>query len=273
MKPGHWMALPALAGLLCFVAVPFALAFAFSLTTLRLGSPNPTEFVGLAVYARVLSDALFWKALRTTCLFALLVVPLQTAAALFLAVLVNRPGSGWLRAVFFTPVVLPMALISVIWVPLYAPDGLFNRLLGTHIDFLHDAQWALPALILISLWQGVGLQMVVLLAGLQAIPRDLYEAAHLDGAGTWSQHRHVTLPCLRNALLFTALTTTVLAFRVFDQVQILTQGGPVGATTTLVYHLISTGLERLQVGQACALTTLFFALVLGITMLQPRPQA
>lgn len=279
MKAGVWMALPAMLLLTVFVFLPFLLAAGLSLTNLRLGSPLPLEFVGLRQYFRVLGDPLYRQALGNTLVFALVVVPLQTALALLLALLLNRPGryGGLLRALFFLPVVLPMALIAVIWVPLFAPgpDGMFNALMSglsggrwEPVDWLHHPFWSLPALILVSIWQGLGFQMVILLAGLQSIPPDLYEAASLDGAGPLQRLRFITLPQLRLPLTFTALTTTILCFRVFDQVQILTRGGPVGSTTTLVYRLVTTVLERSQVGQAAAATVLFFGLVLSVSLMQ-----
>jgi multiple sugar transport system permease protein len=132
-------------------------------------------------------------------------------------------------------------------------------------DFLHEPAFALPAIMALSIWQGMGFQMVVLLAGLQSIPRQLYEAASIDGARNVRQFFHVTLPGLRNPLIFVIMVTAILAFRVFDQVQILTQGGPLKATTTVIYEAYTTAFGRLQVGRAYAMTVVFFLLVLVIT--------
>ncbi len=272
---------PALLGLALFLALPFALAVALSFTNLRLGSPLPLELVGLEQYARVLADARFRQALGNNLVFAAVVVPVQTACALGLALLLHGRlrARALYRAAFFLPVVFPLALVAVLWVLLYAPGpgGLVNRALAlltlghwTPRDFLHDPAWALPAIMVTSIWQGVGFQMVILLAGLQGIPRHLYEAAALDGAGRWARFRHVTLPGLRNPLVFTALVTTILAFRLFDQVRIMTRGGPAGATTTVVHEIFEAAYVRAQAARASAMTVIFFLIVLAITLLQRR---
>jgi len=137
-------------------------------------------------------------------------------------------------------------------------------------DFLRDPRLAMPAIMLLSIWQGAGFQMVILLAGLQAIPRELCEAAALDGAGRWQQFSRITLPQLRNPLIFVSLVTTVLAFRLFDQVQIMTRGGPEHATTTLMYEIVQAAFVRQQVARASAMTVVFFLLVAALTWLQRR---
>ncbi len=272
---------PALAGLLLFVAVPFGLALVLAFTNLRLGSPLPTEFVGLRQFQRIFTDPTFNRALLNNTLFALLVVPLQTTLALGLALLLHQPlrGRALFRTLLFLPVVFPLSLVAVVWVLIYAPgpDGMLNSFLSllslgawTARDFLHDPHWALAAVMLTSIWQGTGFQMVILLAGLQAIPEQLYEAARMDGAGALARFRHVTLPQLRNPLLFVVLVTTILAFRLFDQVQIMTQGGPLNATTTVMFEAVQAAFTRQQVAAGSAMTVVLFALVLLITLLQRR---
>jgi multiple sugar transport system permease protein len=276
---GWIMALPALLGLLLFIALPFILAVVLSFTNLRMGSPLPTEFVGLQQYIRVLSDSSFQRALLNNGLFTVVVVPLQTTLALALAVMLNQKLKGMViyRTLFFMPVVFPMALVAVIWELIYAPgaNGMMNAVLQTlsfgalePLDVLNHPHLALPAIMLLSIWQGVGFQMVVLLAGLQEIPDVLYESAAIDRANSWNQFWHVTLPQLRNPLIFTALVTTILAFRIFAQVEILTQGGPLNATNTVMYEAVKTVFDRQQVGQASAMTVIFFMIVLVITWLQ-----
>lgn len=271
--------IPALLGLLCFVLLPFVLAVILSFTNLRLGSPLPTEFMGFAQYQRILSDSAFLHALKNNTLFALIVVPLQTTLALLLALLINRPLRGMVvfRTLFFMPVVFPLSLVAVVWVLLFAPgpSGTLNSIMelisfGTWQprDFLHNGQWALPAITLTSVWQGVGFQMVILLAALQTIPHELYEAARVDGANPRQQLWFVTLPQLRNALIFVVLVTTILAFRLFDQVQIMTQGGPQYATTTVMYEAINAAFASQQVAKGAAMTVVFFTIVLLLTLLQ-----
>ncbi len=273
------LAAPALAGLVLFIAVPFILAVVFSFTNLRIGSPLPTEFVGLQQYRRTLSDPSFQRALLNNGLFALVVVPTQTALALAMALLLNQKlrGMSIFRTLFFMPVVFPMSLLAVVWILFYAPgpEGMANTILRIITfgavgpkDFLHDEVLALPAITVLSLWQGLGFQMVVLLAGLQSIPAVLYEAAAIDQAGPWRRFLHITMPGLRNQLIFTALVTTILAFRLFDQVQIMTQGGPHNATTTVMFEAVRAVFKRQQVGLASAMTVVFFCIVLLITWIQ-----
>jgi len=281
---GWLMTLPGLAGLVLFLALPFAIAVVYSLTVYKLGAPS-ARFVGLHQYGRILADPSFLHALRNNALFAVVVVPVQTALALGLALLLNRSlrGIAVYRSFFFLPVVFPMALVAVVWQLLYAPAteqgmGLVPAFLETvtfgawdpATEILRHPYTALPAIIVLSIWQGVGFQMVILLAGLQAIPDTLYEAAAIDKAGTWAQFRHVTLPQLRNPLIFVALVTTILSFRLFDQVQILTQGGPFDATTTVMYEAYDAAYVRGQVGRAAAMTVVFFLVVLGIMLVQRR---
>ncbi len=276
-----FMSAPALLGLLLFVAVPFLLAVALGFTNLRLGSPLPLEWLGFEQYRRIFADPSFSRALLNNLLFAFTVVPLQTVLALLLALLLNRSlgGIAFFRTLFFMPVVFPLSLVAVVWVLIFAPgpNGMMNSFLElvsfgawTPRDFLHDPQLALPAIMLTSIWQGTGFQMVIILAGLQAIPAELYEAAAIDGARRWRQFWHVTLPQLRNTLIFVVLVTTILAFRLFDQVQIMTQGGPHDATTTVMFEAVQAAFARQQVARGAAMTVVLFLVVLLISWLQRR---
>jgi multiple sugar transport system permease protein len=273
------MAAPALVGLLLFVALPFLLAVILSFTNLRLGSPLPIEFLGFEQYRRVWLDPNFRQALLNNGLFALVMVPVQTAIALGLALLLNRPlpGIAIFRTIFFMPVVFPMALVAVIWTIIYAPsaNGMMNAVLESITlgwweprDFLNDPELALPAIMLLSMWQGVGFQMVIILAGLQSISGSLYEAAAIDGSNRWNQFRYITVPQLRNTLIFVMLVTSILSFRLFDQVKIMTQGGPNGATTTVMYEAVKASFEQQKMAKGAAMTVIFFSIVLVITTLQ-----
>ena len=272
---------PALAGLGLFILLPFLLAVAVSFTDLRLGSPLPLEFVGLDQYLGILTDATFHRALANNLLFAAVVVPLQTGLALVLALALNTrlKGMAVYRTLFFMPVVFPLSLVAVVWVLLFAPgpNGTLNAVLSTvtlgawqPVDFLHHPDLALPAIMATSIWQGMGFQMVVLLAGLQAVPAQLYEAAAIDGAGRWQRFVHITLPQLRNPLVFVVVVTTILTFRVFDQVRIMTRGGPVDASTTVVYEAVQAAFDRAQVARGAAMSVVFFLVVLLITLVQRR---
>ena len=284
--PAGWaMIAPAAIGLLLFVLLPFLLAGWLSTQNVRLDTPQPPSWFGLEHYRRLLLDpdfrGEFLTGLRNNLIFAAVVVPVQTALALALAVLLNRPLRGMpvFRTFFFMPVVFPMALVAVVWKVIYTREelGLLNSVLDTvsfglipSQDWLGNPSTALAAIIIMSIWQGVGLQMVILLAGLQGIPGELYEAAALDKAGPWQRFRHVTLPGLRNTLIFVAMVTTILSFRVFDQVYIMTGGGPQDATTTVMYQAVTTAFTANNVGRASAITVLFFLIVLTITLIQRR---
>jgi len=271
---------PALIGLTAFIVVPFLLALVLSFTNQRLISPLPTRGIGLENYLSTLADGGFWQGLINNVWFVAIVVPLQTALALFLAVLVNSRIRGRVafRTVYFVPVVTVMAAAAVTWTLLLNPNGLVNAFFGVITfgtftpDWLGSTTWALPAVMAVSIWQGTGFQMIILLAALQDVPEELYEAAELDGAGSWKKFLNVTLPGIRNGLIFVVTVTTILAFRLFDQVWIMPQvpGGPLDATRTMMLHLVETGFGAQAIGRASAVAVIFFVLVLVLTLIQRR---
>lgn len=261
--------------LLGFLVVPFALAVGYSFTNLRLISPLPLENVGWQNYVRTLHDPLFRQALTNNFLFVAIVVPIQTTFALFLALLVNQklPGVKIFRTIYFLPVVTIIVVAATIWKVLYQPDqGLFNAMLNVltahhfHPAWLFDPHTALAAIIITSIWQGVGFQMVIILAGLQDIPEELYESAAVDGASPLAQFLFITLPQLRNTLIFVATVTIILAFQLFDQVYVMTQGGPNGSTETTLLHLVEVGFGRQQIGLSSAISVIFFCIVLVVSL-------
>lgn len=271
---------PALILLLAFIVLPFLLAFVLSFTNQRLISPLPTRFVGFDNYIDTLSSATFWKGFFNNVWFVAVVVPVQTAFALWLAILVNRkiPGRVFFRTVFFLPVVTVMAAAAVIWTLLFNANGLVNAIMETVTfgafapDWLNSTTWALPAMMLVGIWQGVGFQMVILLAALQDVPEVLYEAASIDGATRWQQFTNVTLPGIRNGLIFVITVTTILAFRLFDQVNIMPRvpGGPLDSTRTMMLELVDTGFRSQAIGRGAAIAVIFFVIVLVLTLVQRR---
>jgi multiple sugar transport system permease protein len=277
---GWLFSAPGLLLLAAFMVLPFALAVGFSFTNERLISPLPTRFVGLDNYTAVLTDGTFWRAFVNNVWFVLVIVPVQTGFALWLAILVNKQlrGRVFFRTVFFLPVVTVMAAAAVIWTLLYNPRGLVNAVMETVTfgafapDWLNSTTWALPAIMIVSIWQGAGFQMVILLAALQDVPYQLYEAAEIDGATRWQQFRNVTLPGIRNGLIFVVTVTTILSFRLFDQVWIMprTPGGPLNATRTMMLELVETGFGRQQIGRGAAIAVVFFLIVLLVTLVQRR---
>lgn len=277
------MVAPALLGLAIFVLIPFLMAGWLSLHNIRLNSGQPAKWFGLEQYRRILLDSTFrgdfYRALINNFTFAAIVVPLQTGLALGLALMLNRPlrGMAVFRTFFFLPVVFPMALVAVIWKLIYSRDdiGLLNAAIHAvsfgqvgPIDWLGSTTTALLAIVIMSIWQGVGFQMVILLAGLQGIPQSLYEAASIDKANRWNQFRHVTVPGMRNTLIFVSLVTMIFSFRLFDQVYIMTQGGPDNATTTVMYQAVTTAFDENNVGRGAAISVVFFIIVLLITVIQ-----
>lgn len=276
-------AAPAVVLLSIFLVLPFLLALGFSFTDQRLitNSHLGTDFVGLRNYVRLFDDDSFFAALRNNFFFVIVVAPLQSAFALFLALLVNKKlrGVRFFRTVYFMPVATTMAVVAVIWSLMYSPDqGLINRLvsfvsfglIGPQ-DWLRDPDLVLPAVMLLSIWQGVGFQMLVFLAGLQAIPADLYEAAMLDGASRWHQFYYITLPMLRNTTIFVLITTTIYAFQLFTQVQVIANSGstaPIDSFRTIVMLMVHEGFRNGKIGYASALSVIFFMIVFLISILQ-----
>lgn len=280
-RAAPWFLLPALALLAVFVVWPMLRALAWSFTNADLLAPGQGRWIGLANYSDLLADPRFRSAFANTALFAFLVVPVQTAAAFLLALWVNRPEPAWrwLRTAFFAPVVVSMPVLAVLWTMLYQPAqgremGLVNALLGLvgapPQAWLRDPSLALPAIAAMSLWQGVGLQMMVFLAGLQGVPRELVEAARIDGAGAWARLRHVILPALRNTLVFVVTVTTLLAFRLFVQPYLMTRGGPGTSTLSLIQSIYETTFVAQDLGRACAAAFLFLLLVGALTLVQRR---
>lgn len=274
---GLLFTLPGLGLLLVFLVTPFLLAVGLSFTNQRLGSPIPLRWEGLSNYVDTLEDPGFWKAFFNNVWFAGAVVPLQTGFALLLAVLVNQQlrATRVFRAIYFTPVVMILAVSATIWVLIYSPDrGMANAFLravsfgALESDWLESTTMALPAIMIMSIWQGVGFQMIIILAGLQEIPTELYEASAIDGASRWQQFRYVTLPMLRNTLIFVVTVTTILAFRLFDQIWVMTQGEPLGNTSTMMFEMVQVGFERQQIARGSAIAVIFFLIVLAVTVVQ-----
>ena len=280
-KPRSWQGFaftsPAIFLLVVFFFVPVFLCFALAFTNARLISPEPAKFTGLDNFQRLFADPLFWKSLRNTLFFAVVVVPVQSAFALVLALLVNGQGRGknFFRTVYFVPVVTSIVVVSILWRFMYAPDGLVNNLLQTvsfnviqGTDWLSNPSTAMPAIMFMSIWQAVGFHMVIWLSGLQTIPGEQYEAAELDGASAWQRFRYVTWPGLKDTRTFILVTITIAAFSLFAQINVMTNGGPLDSTSTVVFQAVRTGYTQQQTGYASAISLFFFALVLTVSLAQ-----
>jgi len=274
------MSSPALVLLTLFLGIPILLTFVLSFTNIRLVSPTPPKFVGLNNFVRAFAhDPSFLRSLTNTAFFAMIVVPCQSALALALAVLVNAKVKGVtvFRTMIFMPVVTSMVVVSILWSFFYEENGLFNSVLNTAtggawtaIAWLNNPGTAMPAIILLSIWQAVGLHMIIWLSGLQGIDPALYEAADLDGANGWQRFRYVTWPGLHSTMVFILVTITIAALGLFVQVDVMTSGGPQDATSTLVYHAVRKGYREQDMGYGSAISLIFFVSVLVISLIQRR---
>jgi multiple sugar transport system permease protein len=263
--------------LVAFHFAPVIYAFYVSLLEWNYISPNP-EFVGLANYAALLRDSDFVTSLVNTVYYVLGTVPTSMAVALFVAVLLNQKirGLAWYRTVYFLPVVTAANAVAIVWFWIYHPDysGLVNGLLdrlGLPIQsWLLDPRWAMPCIILMSIWKGLGYNVVIFLAGLQNISSEYYEAAQIDGAKGWSMFRYITWPLLSPTTFFVLIVSVIGSFQVFSQVYVMTRGGPLKSTLVVVYYLYKIGFEDFKMGYASAMAYTLFVIIFVLTLLQRK---
>ena len=266
--------LPALVLLSLSVLIPALMALVMSFTKTGLDVTEPLVFVGLANLRRLAADPMFFKVLINTLIYLIGVVPPIVLGSLALAVLLNRslPGIHFLRGAFYTPVLVSIVVAAIAFRWLYAENGLINGWLsafvGTDfvpIGFLTNPFLALPAVMLVTLWKGLGYYMVIFLAGLQGIPKELYEAAELDGSDGLRKHLDITLPLLRPYVTLVAVVSSIAATKVFEEVFLMTQGGPADTTRTLVYYVYDQAFAELEISYACTVGLALFLLVLLLT--------
>ncbi|PSL37725.1 carbohydrate ABC transporter membrane protein 1 (CUT1 family) [Labedella gwakjiensis] len=276
MRRNAWifLAVP-LALFLVFMLLPMVIAAVISFTDYAI--VGDTEWVGLENYTRIFQDSFFWISLRNTAWYTLLYVPLGLVIALGSAILLNRSHRAvrLFRTLFYIPVVSSTVATATIWYWLLNPQkGLLNVALGwIGIDgpaWLYDSQWAMPAIVLMSVWAGFGANMIIFLGGLQGVPGDLYEAARLDGANAWQQFRYVTLPSLSRTTFLVSTLLIIGAFQVFDQAYVLTKGGPGNSTVTMVYYIYNKGFGALEMGYASALSFVLFVIILIFSLANAR---
>ena len=268
---------PALILLSLSVLVPALMALVISFTQTGLDVTEPLKFIGLTNFQRLFGDPMFYQVLGTTLIYLFGVVPPIVIGALTLAVLVNRvlPGVHILRAAFYTPVLVSIVVAAIAFRWLYAENGLINGWLGAligqgfiPIDFLTNPFLALPSVMLVTLWKGLGYYMVIFLGGLQGIPTELYEAAELDGSEGWRKHVDITLPLLRPYVTLVAVISAIAATKVFEEVFLMTQGGPADSTRTLVYYVYDQAFAELEISYACTVGLALFLLVLLLTAIR-----
>ncbi|TYR78193.1 sugar ABC transporter permease [Priestia megaterium] len=266
--------LPALILLLVFWFIPMAVSLFISFTDWDYISPT-FSFVWLENYRSLLTDKEFYKVLLNTLSFAVFTVVPTMAIGLVLALVLNKKlaGSTIYKAILFSPWVTPMVAVSIVWSWIFQPEvGLLNFLLSAlglpKIDWLGSSTWAMPAVIIVTVWKGIGWVMIFYLEALQRVPMDLYESSSIDGASKWRRFLYVTLPMISPTTFFLLIVTTIDALQAYDQIQVLTQGGPAGSTRTLLYMYYQLAFEQFNMGQATAVATLLILITALLSVIQ-----
>ena len=266
--------LPALAVLGIAVFYPAFQAFSLSFTQYDLDLTQAPEWVGLKNFQKLFNDKVFWQTLRNTFLYLIGVVPILVIVPLGLAILVNQKlrGIRWFRIAYYTPVIISMVVAGIAWKALYASDGILNQLLKLvgltdGIPWLTSPDLALWSVMLVTIWKGLGYYMVIYLAGLQGIPVDLYEAAAIDGSDGWQKHWDITIPLMRPYLSLVAVISSISAMKVFEEVYIMTQGGPLNHSKTVVYYVYEKAFQDLEINYASAIGLVLFLFILILSII------
>ncbi len=271
--------LPAFLILLLTVFLPAGQAFFLSFTRYEYDLTQAPQWVGAANLQRLWVDPVFWKTLGNSLLYLVVVVPILVIIPLLLAILINRKlrGVNWFRAAFYTPVVISMVVAGIAWRWLYSSNGLFNQFLKTinleAIPWLTSPRWALFSVMGVTIWKGLGYYMLIYLAGLQSIPQELYEAAAIDGVDGIGKHWSITLPLMRPYLLLVGVISAISAIKVFEEVFIMTQGGPLNSSKTLVYYLYEQAFNNLEISYACAIGLVMFLAIFLLSILNLKLSA
>lgn len=261
--------LPALLGTLIFIVIPVICSFGLSFTKWDL--LNPIRFVGLDNYKEIFSEALFFKIFWNTVVFAISTSVLGVIIPLVLACILNSKirGSEFYKTAYFLPFITPMIVIGVVWEWIFDPNiGLLNHILHLHINWLYDTHFAMPALIIVSVWKLIGYNMVIFLSSLSGISQSMFEAAKIDGATPFQTFKNVTIPLLSPSIFFVVIITAISSFQVFDLIYLMTQGGPLDSTNVLVYAIYKNAFEYFNVGKASAIAYVLFFIILILTLVQ-----
>lgn len=270
---------PSLAGLLVFMIVPMVSSLALTFYEWDPLVPTRFHFLGLQNYQTLVKDANFWAALRHTLYYIAGYIPLVMVSGLGVALLMNQKLAGrtFFRGAFFMPVISAWVAVALMWSWIFNPKfGIVNYLLSligiTGPTWLFDPSWAMPAIILTSVWKDIGFIMVLFLTGLQNIPQEYYEAASIDGARAWPRLLHITLPLLSPTAFFALIISLINSFQVFDQVWVMTEGGPAGSTSVLVEQIVNNSFRYGRMGYAATLSWVLFLIVFLVTVFQTRLQ-
>lgn len=261
--------LPALLGTLIFIIIPVICSFGLSFTKWDL--LNPIQFVGLTNYREIFTEPLFGKIFFNTLVFAISTSLLGVIIPLVLSVILNNKirGSEFFKTAYFLPFITPMIVIGIVWQWIFDPNiGLLNKVLHLHINWLYDTHWALPALIIVSVWKLIGYNMIIFLSSLSGISNSMFEAAKIDGAGSCKTFLYVTIPLMSPTIFFVIIITAISSFQVFDLIYLMTQGGPLDSTNVLVYAIYKNAFEYFNVGKASAIAYVLFVVILVLTLIQ-----
>lgn len=277
---GYSLVLPSLAGYMIFVFIPIGFAMILSLMEWNGSANTPMEFVGLKNFIKLFGESGFIISLKNTLFYAVFTVPLTLGASLVTAILLNKKIKGMtiFRTAFFFPYIASIIAVGAVWNMLFQPEyGPINdllRMLGVQNPpgWVTSTDWAMWAVIIVSVWKYVGYYMLVYLAGLQGIPAELYEAASIDGANGWQKFKSITLPMLRPTTFFVSVMLTIQCFKIFDLIYVMTQGGPGRSTNVLVYFIYNKAFVSSKFGYASAASMILFAIVLVVTLIQFRGQ-
>jgi putative chitobiose transport system permease protein len=267
---------PALLLLIISVFWPALQAFRLSFMEYGYDITQPPTWIGLDNFEKLIHDKIFWKTLKNTVLYLLCVVPILAIAPLLLAILVNQKlrGIHWFRVAYYTPVVVSMVVAGIAWEWLYAEQGLLNYLVSAvarsdiRIPWLTSPDWALFSVMAVTVWKGLGYYMVIYLAGLQGLSADLYEAAAIDGSDGWRKHWDITLPLMKPYLFLVSVISAIAATKVFEEVFVMTQGGPRNASKTVVYYVYSAAFDDLDMGYACTIGLALFLIILALSFIR-----
>jgi putative chitobiose transport system permease protein len=259
-----------------FVIYPALKAIYLSVTNFDM--INEAGFVGFANYVNVWADPFFWAALKNTLLYMVIVVPVLVIAPIFLAALVNTslPGITFFRAAIYLPVVTSLVISGLIWKWVFEEKGILNYVLittgitDTPVAFLTDPANALFSVMVVTIWSGMGYYMVIYLAGLQSIPRHLYEVADVEGVSRWQQMLHITIPMLRSSIAVVTVMSSIAAMKVFEEVYVMTKGGPLDSTKTLVFYIYESAFDEFEMGYASAIGVILFLLTLAFSLINLR---
>ncbi|MFP9127435.1 carbohydrate ABC transporter permease [Niallia sp. MER 6] len=269
---GYAFLAPQLIGLILFSLIP--VIFTLTLSFMKWDGFGAKEFIGLANYIDQFQDADFWKALGNTVYYTILVIPVSIALSLAVAIALNKiKGKNFYRLFYFMPVVTSSVSIGVIWMWILNGDfGILNQILANFgikgPMWLTDTNWVMPSIAILSIWWGLGHNMVIFLAGLQGISKSYYEAAEIDGATKWQKLRHITLPLLSPTTFFIAIMAIISSFQVFDQAYVMTSGGPAKSSYTFVYHIYEAAFVDFKMGISSAAAMVLFVIILAFTLIQ-----